>query len=264
MNGIFRKVIFGIVSGAMLIGLGAMRETRADSVLYTASSGALSASANFVFDGNNTLTVTLTNLDATAGKYDPSHVLTAVFFNDSASPFISPISASLNGSSVLGGSLVNNVGEGWMYQSNLTGTPENMNSGISAAGLGVFPSNPANTSPPWFYTPPVTPLDGVGYGIVGASATGVSGNNGPVISNSIVFSLTTPSDFNLSDLGNSVVFQYGSTLAEPSVGSTPGAEFSPAPAPAQAIALSGICVMFVVWGLRKAWRSRRSLAAPVC
>jgi hypothetical protein len=95
-----------------------------------------------------------------------------------------------------------------------------LNSGIGAAGLNVFGTTG------WFYTPPHTPLDGIDYGILSAgdnSATGNGGitSGGPLIKNSIQFTLTADSGFTLAELGNSVVFQYGTSLDEPSFPSVP-------------------------------------------
>ena len=196
----FSSIVFGIGNQAAI----------ADDETFSFSSGSYAASADFALSGS-TLTVTLTNMSA-PNPVDQSGVLTGVFFNSSG---LTPLSASLNGSTVVDGSLVNNVGEGWTYQSGVSA--QGMNSGISAAGLGIF--SQAN-----FFSPPVTPLDGVNYGILSAGYTGGSTgftNGGPYIDNSILFTLTAPTGFNLGELGSSVVFQYGSALTEPSFTGTP-------------------------------------------
>jgi hypothetical protein len=212
MNCWASKFIVHLALGCALIGLNS-QYSRAAVVTYTGGDGAtLSASATFNLTGT-TLTVTLTN----TSPFDvlmPTDVLQAVFFNTStaAGHGLTPVSASLNGSSVFYGSIVNNVGEGWSYASGISAHGEN--SGISAAGLGVFGA-------PNFFSPPVTPLDGTDYGILSAGDNPATGNtgvtgHGPLIQDSVQFTLTTGANFSLGDLGSTVVFQYGTGLDEPS------------------------------------------------
>jgi hypothetical protein len=142
----------------------------------------------------------------------------AVFFDAQG---LTPVSASLNGSTVVYGSLVQNVGEGWVYQSGLSGGAPKL-AGISASGLSPVFSNTG-----FFFSPPVTPLDGTNYGLVSAgdnSATGNTGvtGHGPLFKSSVAFTLTTPNGFTLDDVGTSVVFQYGTSLTEPSFCAGPG------------------------------------------
>jgi len=177
--------------------------------VYTGSSGSLSASADFNLIGS-TLTVTLTNTSS-ADVLLPADLLTGVFFNTTHT--LTPVSASLNGSSVFYGSFVNNVGEGFQYKSGVSA--QGMNSGISGTGLGIFGPN-GN-----FFSPAVI-LNGLDYGILSAgdnSATGNSGvtGHGPLIKNSVEFTLTAGSGFSLSELGTSVVFQYGTSTTEPTI-----------------------------------------------
>jgi hypothetical protein len=179
---------------------------------YSFTSGGLGASAVFDLSGT-TLTVTLTNT-GTGDVLVPTDVLTGVFFNTSstANHGLTAVSASLGSSTVFYGAVVNSVGEGYQYLSGVSA--QGKNSGISGAGLGVFGPN-GN-----FYTTGVT-LDGLDYGILSAgdnSATGNTGvtGHGPLIDNSIIFTLTAGSAFSLTDLGSSVVFQYGTALTEPS------------------------------------------------
>ena len=176
-------------------------------VTFTGSSGSLNAQADFDLSGS-TLTVTLRNTSA-ADVLVPTDVLMGVFFNTTHT--LTPVSASLNGSTVFYGSFTNGVGEGWQYLPGVSA--QGMNSGISATGLGVFGPN-GN-----FLTPGVT-LNGTDYGILSAgdnSATGNTGvtGHGPLENNSVQFTLTAGSGFTLSELGTSVVFQYGTDLTEP-------------------------------------------------
>jgi hypothetical protein len=181
-------------------------QAKAD-ILFAGSSGTLSASADFALSGN-TLTVTLTNTSG-ADVMDPTDVLTGLGFN--TSHLLTPVSASLNGSTVFYGSIVNNVGEGWDYEGGINF--HGYNAGVSAAGLGVF-------SAPNFFSPPVTPLDGIDYGLLSAGDNPATGNtgitgHGPLIDDSIVFTLTAAAGFDLSEIGSSVVFQYGTAVDEP-------------------------------------------------
>ena len=222
MNCRASKLITYLIVGCAFFGLNS-QYSKAAVVTFTGSSGTLDASATFALTGT-TLTVTLTNTSPN-DVLMPTDVLQAVFFNTSGT--LTPVSASLNGSSVFYGSIVNNVGEGWSYASGISAHGEN--SGISAAGLGVFGA-------PNFFSPPVTPLDGTDYGILSAGdnpATGNSGvtGHGPLIQDSVQFTLTTDGTFSLDDLGSSVVFQYGTGLDEPSFNGPmrPGTPSAPEP-----------------------------------
>ena len=174
--------------------------------LYSGSSGNLSASADFNLSGS-TLTVTLTNTSS-ADVLVPTDVLTGVFFNTTHT--LTPVSASLNGSSVFYGAFINNVGEGYQYKSGVSAHGEN--SGITAAGLGIF--GPTGN----FFAPGAT-LDGLDSGILSAGDNAATGNtgvtgHGPLIKNSVQFTLTAGPGFTLDELGSTVVFQYGTSLTE--------------------------------------------------
>jgi len=136
-------------------------------------------------------------------------VLTGLFFN-TTNP-LTPVSASLNGSSVLYGSLVNNVGEGWQYKSGVSA--QGKNSGISATGLGIF-------GPTGNFFAPGQILNGLNYGILSAGDNTGTGNagvtgHGPLSKNSVAYTLTANAPFSLSELGSTVVFQYGTSTTEP-------------------------------------------------
>lgn len=179
----------------------------ASSAIYTATSGNLSAKVDFELNtATGRLSVLLTDTSLTAATV-PADVLTGIFFN--ATSKLTPISASLNGSDVIEGPL-DNPGDGWGYQSRVDA--HGKNSAISATGavdgLGHSDFSAAENT-----------LDGIGYGLVGAA--GISANaksgltqHGPLIENSVLFILQAAVGFNLSQLGNSVIFQYGSSLDE--------------------------------------------------
>jgi hypothetical protein len=218
---------------------------RAD-LLFSGSSGTQSASAQFDLTGT-TLTVTLTNTSS-ADVLVPTDVLTAVCFNTSHT--LTPKSANLGFSSVAYGTLTN-VGDGWGYGSGINA--EGMNSAISATGaftgLGHSNFSTANNA-----------LDGLPYGILSAGdnlATGNTGvtGHGPLIKESVQFVLTVAAGFTLSELGNTVIFQYGTASGSNYFSSNSGGPLVvavPVP-PSFALLAIGGCVCFV------ARRTRRRL-----
>jgi hypothetical protein len=228
---------------AVLALLASAGSGRAD-LLFSGSSGVFSASAQFDLTGN-TLTVTLTNTSS-ADVLVPTDVLTGVFFNTTHA--LTPMSANLHGSSVHYGTLTN-VGDGWGYGSGLSA--QGMNSAISATGAvsGLGMSNFSSSR---------NALDGLPYGILSAGDnlntgnTGVTGH-GPLIKNSVQFVLTAAAGFSLSELGNSVVFQYGTMLTDNhySSGGVPLVIPVPVP-PSAALFAIGSCVLGLVGWLR--WR----------
>jgi hypothetical protein len=208
--------------------------SRAD-LIFSGSSGSQSASAQFDLTGN-TLTVTLTNTSL-ADTLVPTDVLTGLFFNTTHA--LTPVSASLGGSRVFYGTLTN-VGDGWGYGTSLSA--DGKNSAISATGAvpGLGMSNFSAAS---------NALDGLPYGILTAGDNPATGNggvtgHGPLIKNSVTFTLTAPAGFSLSELGNSVVFQYGTSLSETSFPSGPGGPFVVSvPVPPGAVLLAvGSCL----------------------
>jgi PEP-CTERM motif len=141
----------------------------------------------------------------------PADVLSAVWFD--VTHALTPSSANLNGSSVYYGSLLN-VGDGWGHYSGLAGSGQGKNDGITAVGFGIGGGHSnfsgANNS-----------LGGINYGLLSAGDNTGTGNagvtgHGPLILDSAQFVLTTGSGFNLSELGNTVVFQYCSGLTDTS------------------------------------------------
>ena len=182
-------------------------QAAASAITYSGASGGLAASVTFSLTGN-TLTVDLTNTSVNDVKL-PTGILTAVWFNTTTK--LTPVSASLNGSSLFYGSTTN-VGDGWAYYSNLGVAGHGKNSGLTSAGFGVG-SGHAN------FSSHHNSLGGVDYGLLSAGDNSTTGNSGvkgkgPLIKNSIEFTLTAANGFKLSELGDTVVFQYGSALEE--------------------------------------------------
>jgi hypothetical protein len=103
-------------------------------------------------------------------------------------------------------------------------------------------------------------LGGIDYGIASAGDNPATGNggisgHGPLIKDSIVFTLTAAQGFVLSELGSSVVFQYGTSLDETHITSFPpittfGQPSVPEPS-SMAIAVTAIVLV-------SCWRRYRS------
>jgi hypothetical protein len=176
-----------------------------DSITFSGSSGSLSALADFELAGTM-LTITLTNTSL-ADVLDPTHVLGGLYFNTGHA--LTPVSASLNGSTIFYGS-TSNPGDGWGYSSGVNA--QGRNSAISSTGAvtGLGHSNFSGTT---------SNLGGLDYGILSSGDDPATGNagvmgKGPLIKNSLEFTLSAEPGFVLSELGNSVVFQYGTGLTE--------------------------------------------------
>jgi hypothetical protein len=204
----------------------ALAPLSAHAILFTGSSGSLSASANFDVTGSS-LVVTLTNT-STADVLVPADVLTGVYFSGvgalgSTSALLSP------GSTVIydpqGQPTGGNVGGEWGFGSGLAapnGATAALMSTGALAGLGqpTFPGD--NLAGP-------DALDGLQYGLVSAGDDPATGNagvtgSGGLIDNSVTFTLSgLPDGFSLSSIGN-VSFQYGTSLNEPIVPGTPGGQ----------------------------------------
>jgi hypothetical protein len=212
---------------------------RADSVTFSGSSGNLSASAIFNLTGN-TLTVTLINTSS-ADVLVPEDVLGGLYFNTTHT--LTPLSASLNGSTVFYGSL-SNVGDGWAYGSGVSA--QGKNSGITSMGAvnGIGFSNFSATH---------TQLQGLDYGILSAGDDSSTANkgvtkHGPLIKNSVQFTLTAAPGFSLSELGPTVVFQYGTSLSEP--------HFTGVPEPGSVTSMIAMLLGFAgLYGLRRLGRA---------
>jgi len=220
-----------------------------NTALYIGSSAGCNSvcSASALFDlSGTTLTVTLTNT-STYNTLVPTDVLTAVWFD--VTHTLTPGSANLNGSSVFYGS-ISNVGDGWGYYSGLAGGAHGENNGITSVGFGIGSGHSnfsgANNS-----------LGGLNYGLLSAGFVQGTGQNGgvtghgPLIQNSAQFVLSVASGFNLSQLGNTVVFQYGTSLSDQSYNGT----LQPVPEPPVTTLLACSALLFGGCLRRFGWSS---------
>jgi hypothetical protein len=151
--------------------------------------------------------------------------LTGVFFSIAGNPIGGdPSTAVLTaGSSVSFGAVGpgGDVSGEWAYATAING-PGNATQGISSAGFGLFGGGGTPFDPGGNLGGPANgALDGLQYGITSAGdnlATGngaVTGGN-ELIKNSVTFTLTFGSAFDLS-LITDVSFQYGTALDEPNI-----------------------------------------------
>ncbi len=190
----------------MLAGVATAATYTASGTAVGPNGEALSGEAIYTLTGT-TLTIQLINNGAAV--QNPSDVLAALFFRLPSGVTMSPVSAALgSGATVSYGSIINNVGEGWSYGSGFTANGDN--AGVSASGLGLFGA-------PNFYSTPVTPLNGINYGIANGfnnPNAGVTGH-GPLISSEVDLTLNVTGTLDLSTLGGSSVFQWGTALTEP-------------------------------------------------
>lgn len=214
-----------ILALALLV-LAAMPAVAAPITFVGTGSSGRSASVTFVNTGN-TLIITLTNTSS-SDVLVPIDVLTGVFFT-STDPSLTPVSATLGaGSAILydtvdqnGNPLTDNVGGEWGYRET---TQYGMTQGISSTGLGIFGSG--EFGGPNLAAPDSGALNGLDYGIASAGDDPATGNGGVtgshgLIQNSVVFTLDNWDGGSVDGAISAVVFQYGTSLTEPSFPGTP-------------------------------------------
>lgn len=239
------------------------------SITYSVSSGTKAATATFDNSVSGTLTVTLANVGGDV--LVPTDVLTGIFFNLSAGPALTPVSAQVApGSAIVFDTDGNpatltpgtSVGGEWGYKTGLSGAPLSANTGISSTGLGLFGPGDRFDTGSNLEGPPSGSLGGAEYGLLSAvdnlltgnAAVLDGGNNDAFIKNAVVFKFTTTGVFDTSRLSK-VSFQYGTALDEPNLPVPPPDEIPP-PVPEPSTLLMGAVAM-VGLGVAR-FRSKKS------
>lgn len=197
-----------------------LQATVAAPILFSGSSGHLSATALFETSGNS-LIVTLTNTSP-ADVLAPEDVLTAVFFDIQGSvSSLKPTSAVLGShSSVLFGTTGPNgsVGGEWAFVSTYSKESGLTRCGISSSGLDIF--GPHDLFPGENLAGPASPA-GLEYGITSAGDNPATGNppvrgKNALIQNQVVFTLEgLPTLFDPALHIRNVFWQYGTSPSEP-------------------------------------------------
>jgi hypothetical protein len=178
----------------------------------------LKASATFVVS-NLELVVTLSNT-GTSDPRSPNEILTGVFFDIVGDPHLTPVSATVGGSSTIIGHRLplgfnGNVAGEWAYKNGLSYIGANGidNEGISSTKLSwfkkkdMFPGSKIKGS---------SPLSGAQFGITTLNDL-MSNDQGGIknkalVQNTVVFVFEgLPSQFTLNDISD-VNFQYGTSI----------------------------------------------------
>ena len=192
---------------------------QAEPVLFTGSSGGLSASVSFDAVGTD-LHVVISNTSA-ADVTAPGGLLAAVFFNVAGDPLLTRVSATTLGPTYLNGGQVNatgtSVGGEWAYLNGLA--QYGANAGISSSGYGIFGAG--DVFPPGTNLAGPASPNGIQYALTSAGDDLLTQNAGisEITKSSVEFVL---SGFNLplSSI-SSVTFQYDASLTATHLAGTP-------------------------------------------
>ena len=204
-----KKILAGL--GMAALGLSFAAPANADVIGFGGTDGDRAAEVYFEINGD-TLTITLTNTGAN-DVLVPIDVLTAVYFDLTGSPDLTPVSAILaDGSFIIYDTDTDDVGTEWAHVDT---------SGVSSTGVGIFGPGDRFVTAGDDLAGPDSP-NGLQYGIVTASDDDSTGNggitgSGGLINNSVVFTLTGVEGLTIDDISN-IIFQYGTALEEPQIG----------------------------------------------
>lgn len=230
---------------------------------FAASSGDLSASAQFTASGN-TLTIVLTNTSSVT-VHDNADVLTGVFFDITPAVAL-PGSATLTSGSVYaqttnvtGFTGSTNLGNEWSFEGGSSPLHSSVTQhfGLSTVGLGIFDTPIDSTAPNLDNSTDNGQTD---FGLVNVGFNDFDGNGGldnrVLVVNSITFTLTLQGISPVSV--TNVRFQYGTGLNEPHLDAPEPTPDTPAvPAPAGLILLASAAPMLA---LRRVFRRKLSAA----
>lgn len=244
----FKKMLSCVlaVAGMLIVSLSANAGTLTYSAsgtnTYSGNNNPLSAAVVFDYDGSSVLKVTLQNT-VPGGAYVPSDVLTDLFWTSSSGVTLTPVSAALgSGSTVVNPPGSYTLGKEWQYLAGLSG-PGGTNTGIGSSGLGIFSSGNFSAGG--------NPTDGMNYGIISGVNAGANPavNSGTFVNNSMVFTLSVGSGFNLNSISN-VYFQYGTSLSEPRLAGQPSSP-SNVPEPGTIAMLATMGTSSLCFGIRR-------------
>lgn len=197
-------------------------ESQADLILSGATS-TQSATVDFSLDTSGTqhvLTIVLTNTSpaGTGG----TQVLTQLLFDTAHVSELTPVSATASG--ILGSypSGVTSIGSNWAYQATTqnAGSPA-LNTEISTTGVSATATPPTSA----YFATDKPPLDGPNYGIVSTAYGSSAGGFKILAQDSITFKLNAANSFSLSEIGNGVIFTFGTGSDFTNLPSGPGPNF---------------------------------------
>jgi hypothetical protein len=250
----FHRCLFSIMVSAMVTLFAEASHAGTVSRIYEfeETDGTHAATADFQLEQSDVtddvlLTLVLTN-NSKASTHSATDVLLGLFFNITG--MLAPVSAELTmGSTVISDSAESiDPGAGWEVRTGINHA--GYNAGVAGAGYGIFgPNGNLGTSKAPQPAPSVK-LDGSDYGLVGVNHSKTMANGSvkmPLFENRLRFTFSVTKGFNLSDLGNSVRFQYGTSLDEPSFDVDPPPS-APEPSTLVLILIAGfVAVGRIVW-----------------
>ena len=255
-----RILMAGVLGCCVAVGGAGVSMAATYTYSFTDSSGTHAATAVFKFDEGcfdekspGTLTIELTN-NSTAAVLSGADVLLGLFFSTDVTLLPSGGSAVVPpGSTAIGGTPPIDPGDGWQVKSgiSISNGSKTYNSGIAGAGYGVF-------GPDGNLGPNPLNLDGSDYGIVGKGPLNGNGSvKFPIFRNQVEFTIPYSGCFKI--LSDTVLFQYGTDLSEPSF---PGTEINSVPEPTSFLLIAlGAGMLALQRSLRGKWMELHSEAA---